>query len=123
MQNFERVDKRSGRTASDKSFCAVGPQPKVAVSSGGGSGLSVCRLRDSHRLGTESFADSALEETVRSELVSLSEFPVSRELTGNLRRFGSPSAEIAPDNRAISVPYEAIPYAPEQGIYFGITGN
>src|SRR5262245_43140216 len=61
MQNFERVDKRSGRTASDKSFCAVGRQPKVAVSSGGGSGLSVCRLRDSHRLGIESFADSALE--------------------------------------------------------------
>ena len=43
-----------------------------------------------HRSGTESSLDSPLEETVRSELVSLSEFPVSRELTGNLRRFGAP---------------------------------
>src|SRR5215472_9023744 len=34
------------------------------------------------------FADSPLEGRVVSELVSLSEFPVSRELTGNLRRFG-----------------------------------
>src|SRR5262249_35920157 len=69
------------------------------------------------------FEDSPLEERVSCELVSLSEFPVSRELTGNLCRFGSPSAEMAPDNRAISGPYEAIPYALEQGIYFGLTGN
>src|SRR5262249_28240638 len=40
------------------------------------------------RLRNRKFVDSSLEETVRSELVSLSEFPVSRELTGNLRRFG-----------------------------------
>src|SRR5215472_49024 len=63
LHDFESVDKRSGRTASDESFCAIGPQPKVAVSSGGGSGLSVCRLRDSHRLKTESFADSRWRET------------------------------------------------------------
>src|SRR5215471_10426319 len=58
-------------------------------------------------LRNRNFADSPLEETVSCELVSLSEFPV---------RFGAPSAEMAPDNRAISVLYEAIPYALEQGI-------
>ena len=34
---------------------------------------------------SEFASDSLLEETVRSELVSLSEFPGSRELTGNFR--------------------------------------
>jgi hypothetical protein len=30
---------------------------------------------------------------------------------------------MVPDNRAITGPYEAIPYASEQGIYFGLIGN
>src|SRR5215472_12932521 len=38
--------------------------------------------------------------------------------TGNLRRFGAPSAEMAPDNRAISVLYEPIPYALGTGNLF-----
>ena len=54
------------------------------------SPVEISSLRGSHPARNRKFADSPLEETVRNELVSLSEFPVSRELTGNLRRFGAP---------------------------------
>ena len=58
------------------------------------------------------------------ELVSESlKFPASREKTGNLRRsrLGG-RLEIAKKSVG-SILYEPIPYALEQGIYFGLTGN
>ena len=70
------------------------------------------------------FADSPLEETVRSELVSLSEFPVKQGINREFAPiWGSRGHLEIAKKGAASVPYETIPDASEQGIYFGPTGN
>ena len=76
------------------------------------------------RLGNRKFADSPLEETVRSELVSLSEFPVKQGINREFAPiWGSRGHLEIAKKGAASVPYETIPDASEQGIYFGPTGN
>jgi len=68
--------------------------------------------------------DSLLEEAVRSELVSgRPKFPVSRENTGNFIDSGLGGASIAAKGAVRSEAYEPIPYAFEQGIFCGLTGN
>jgi hypothetical protein len=73
---------------------------------------------------TGTAADSLLEEAVTSEPVSEApNFPVSWENTGNLLSRPSCGPQEARNSGAILRPYEKIPYALEQGIYFGLTGN
>lgn len=58
-----------------------------------------------------------------SERVSEAKFPASWENTGNFARRAPRrwlSDQIA---TALSMSCEVIPYASEQGIYFGLTGN
>jgi len=76
-----------------------------------------------HRSGTESSLDSPLEETVRSELVSLSEFPVSRELTGNLRRFGAPHGAWKSPQKEQDQSFTSQFLTPRNRELFGLTGN
>src|SRR5215469_8211634 len=62
------------------------------------------------------FADSLLEETVTSELVSESrKFPASSELAGISCPSGRSSAEILQNERSGSTIYRRFPYACEQG--------
>src|SRR5215472_14400809 len=63
MHDFQRVDKRSGRTASDKSFCAIGYSQKPQSQAAAVLVCQVGRLRDFHPLETKSFADTPLERT------------------------------------------------------------
>jgi len=50
-------------------------------------------------------------------------FPVSRENTGNFIDSELSSASTRAKKALKSVPYEPIPYAPEQGIFCGLAGN
>ena len=67
--------------------------------------------------------DSALEEAVSSELVSEAKFPASWENTGNFVRLGLRVRLLDRNPASNSMAYDAIPYASEQGIYFGLAGN
>ena len=67
--------------------------------------------------------DSPLEEAVLSELVSEGKFPASWENTGNFTRLGLRVRLLARNQRPNSRAYNPIPYASEQGIYFGLAGN
>jgi hypothetical protein len=67
--------------------------------------------------------DSPLEEAVLSELVSEAKFPASWENTGNFIRLGLRVRLLARNPRPNSRVYNPIPYASEQGIYFGRAGN
>src|SRR5437868_3506782 len=60
---------------------------------------------------------------VLSELVSEAKFPASRENTGNFVRLGLRVRLLARNPGPNSVAYGLIPYASEQGIYFGLAGN
>jgi hypothetical protein len=76
------------------------------------------------RTGRCRFAiDSPLEEAVTSELVSERKFPASWENTGNFIESGAQLHISSAKTRANSKVYEPIPYAPEQGIYFALSGN
>jgi hypothetical protein len=68
-------------------------------------------------------SDSPLEEAVSSEPVSEAEFPASWENTGNSVRLGLRVRLLVRNCLVDSMAYGAIPYASEQGIYFGLTGN
>jgi hypothetical protein len=67
--------------------------------------------------------DSPLEGAVSSEPVSDPKFPVSRENTGNFIDSGLGGASAAAKRGVKSESYETIPYASEQGIFGGLTGN
>ena len=67
--------------------------------------------------------DSPLEEAVLSELVSEPKFPASWENTGNFVRRGLRVRLLARNPALNSMVCEPIPYASEQGIYFGLAGN
>jgi hypothetical protein len=67
--------------------------------------------------------DSPLEEAVLSELVSEAKFPASWENTGNFVRLGLRVRLLARNPGPNSMAYDPIPYASEQGIYFGLAGN
>jgi hypothetical protein len=67
--------------------------------------------------------DSSLEEAVFSELVSEAKFPASWENTGNFVRLGLRVRLLARNPGTNSMAYDPIPYASEQGIYFGLAGN
>jgi hypothetical protein len=69
------------------------------------------------------FADSLLEEAVTSEPVSGAKFPASWENTGNFVRLGLRVRLLARNPGTNSMAYDPIPYASEQGIYFGLAGN
>jgi hypothetical protein len=69
------------------------------------------------------FADSPLEEAVSSELVSEPKFPASWEYTGYFVRRGLRVDYRAWNPQLNSTTYDPIPYASEQGIYFGLAGN
>jgi hypothetical protein len=62
-------------------------------------------------------------DAVLSELVSEPKFPASWEYTGYFVRRGPPSGLLARNPEPNSTIYEPIPYASEQGIYFGLAGN
>jgi hypothetical protein len=69
------------------------------------------------------FADSPLEGGVMCELVSVKKFPAYREIN---REFFTDSRLVALVNAkdiATSGAYGPIPYASEQGIFCGPTGN
>jgi hypothetical protein len=69
-------------------------------------------------------ADSALEGGVSCELVSENaKFPASWENTGNFADSGLGGASEAAKKGTKSVSYGPIPYASEQGIFCGLTGN
>jgi hypothetical protein len=67
--------------------------------------------------------DSPLEEAVSSEPVSEAKFPASWENTGNFVRRGLRVRLLARNPASNSMVCEPIPYASEQGIYFGLAGN
>jgi hypothetical protein len=67
--------------------------------------------------------DSPVEGAVTCELVSVSKFPVSRENTGNFIDSELSGASTRAKKAINSVPYEPIPYASEQGIFWGLAGN
>ena len=67
--------------------------------------------------------DSPLEEAVSSEPVSEAKFPASREFTGNFIESGLRGASTAAKTRVKPDPYGPIPYASEQGIFYGLAGN
>jgi len=58
-----------------------------------------------------------------SELVSEAKFPASWENTGNFVRLGLRVRLLARNYAGNSMVCDAIPYASEQGIYFGLAGN
>ena len=67
--------------------------------------------------------DSPVEEGVSSELVSEAKFPASREFTGNFIELGLGGASTAAKKGIKPKPYRPIPYASEQGIFYGLAGN
>src|SRR6202030_4144024 len=67
--------------------------------------------------------DSPLEEAVSSEPVSEAKFPAGWENTGNFVRRGLRVRLLARNPASNSMVCEPIPYASEQGIYFGLAGN
>ena len=67
--------------------------------------------------------DWLLEEGVTSELVSEAKFPASREFTGNFIESGLGGASTAAKKGIKPAPYGPIPYASEQGIFYGLAGN
>jgi hypothetical protein len=73
---------------------------------------------------TEFAADSPLEGGVSCELVSENaKFPASWENAGNFADSGLGGASEAAKKGTKSVSYGPIPYASEQGIFCGLTGN
>jgi len=68
-------------------------------------------------------SDSLLEEAVLSELVSEAKLPASWENTGNFVRLGLRVRLFDRNLGTNSMAYDPIPYASEQGIYFGLAGN
>jgi hypothetical protein len=102
----------------------------------GGSGVNKARYKQDragdHKSSTKAkrtsllvrFAsDSPLEEAVSSEPVSEAKFPASWENTGNFVRRGLRVRLLARNPASNSMVCEPIPYASEQGIYFGLAGN
>src|ERR1700737_3670353 len=73
--------------------------------------------------GVEFAPDPPLEEAVSSEPVSEAKFPASWENTGNFVRRGLRVRLLARNPASNSMVCEPIPYASEQGIYFGLAGN
>ena len=73
--------------------------------------------------GTESLADSPLEETVLSELVSEPKFPGNRQKYRDFHRRSLRIRLVARNPEPNSVIYDPIPYASEQGSYFSLAGN
>ena len=67
--------------------------------------------------------DSPLEKAVSSEPVSETKFPASWENTGNFVRRGLRVRLLAWNLGPNTMAYDPIPYATEQGIYFGLAGN
>src|ERR1700730_12568403 len=63
------------------------------------------------------------KEGVTSELVSEAKFPASREVTGNFIESGLGGASTAAKKGIKPKPYRPIPYASEQGIFYGLAGN
>src|SRR3984893_69127 len=76
-----------------------------------------CRLRSKFA------ADSLLEETVLSELVSEPKFPGNRQKYRDFHRRSLRIRLVARNQEPNSVIYDPIPYSPEQGSYFGLAGN
>jgi hypothetical protein len=81
------------------------------------------RPRTRQRARDRKFADSPLEEAVSSEPVSETKFPASWENTGNFVRRGLRLPLLAWNLGPNTMAYDPIPYATEQGIYFGLAGN
>ena len=67
--------------------------------------------------------DSPLEKTVLSELVSEPKFPGNRQKYRDFHRRSLRIRLVAPNPEPNSVIYNLIPYASEQGSYFGLVGN
>jgi hypothetical protein len=67
--------------------------------------------------------DSPLEETVLSELVSEPKFPGNRQKYRDFHRRSLRIRLVARNPEPNSVIYDPIPYASEQGSYFGLAGN
>jgi hypothetical protein len=81
------------------------------------------RLPPRHGQELRFAVDSPLEGAVTCELVSVSKFPVSRENTGNFTDSELSGASTRAKKAINSVPYEPIPYASEQGIFWGLARN
>jgi hypothetical protein len=62
-------------------------------------------------------------EAVPLEPVSTSKFPANREINREICRFGHFLGIFRSNQRADSTAYSQIPYATEQGIFGGLTGN
>ena len=72
---------------------------------------------------TESSQNSPLEETVLSELVSAPKFPGNRQKYRDFQHRSLRIQLVARNPEPNSVVYDPIPYASEQGSYFGLVGN
>jgi hypothetical protein len=99
----------------------MGPVDVLVANAGGGRGRPVDTKAST--LDPALFEDSLLEEAVSSELVSEPKFPASWEYTGYFVRRGLRVDYRAWNPQLNSTTYDPIPYASEQGIYFGLAGN
>src|SRR5712692_10690292 len=63
------------------------------------------------------------DDAVRCAPVSAAKFPENRENNREFFNFGPNFAILASNRRATSMACREIPYATEQGIFGGITGN
>ena len=84
------------------------------------------RQGDQSRCGdarNRKFVDSPLEETVLSELVSEPKFPGNRQKYRDFHRRSLRIRLVARNPEPNSVIYDPIPYASEQGSYFGLAGK
>jgi Aldehyde oxidase and xanthine dehydrogenase, a/b hammerhead domain len=125
------IEKRLTRERPRTCGIGDGPTPDRSASDRGGAGEAVPSRVPSQggsflvpRADAEEFAaDSLLEEAVLSELVSEAKFPASWENTGNFIRLDLRVRLLARNPRPNSMAYNPIPYASEQGIYFGLAGN
>src|SRR5580700_10247111 len=96
----------------------------------------MCRARDSIGWCQQTRGPQIVQRPMRSSFLtprwrrqSLAnpslkpEFPASWENTGNSVRLGLRVRLLVRNYVVYSMVYDAIPYASEQGIYFGLTGN
>ena len=63
------------------------------------------------------------EDTVPTNPSPPSKFPANREINREFCGFGHSAANFASNQRGDSAAYGQIPYATEQGIFGGLTGN
>src|SRR5712671_2081421 len=102
-------------------------QLQPANSTTGDPWAGVCRIalvdHDNPHKEVRFAEDTPLEEAVLSELVSEAKFPASWENTGNSVRLDLRVRLLARNPVTNSMIYGPIPYASEQGIYFGLAGN